>query len=121
MFCYLIRLTTRPERDEFSESVAEFMQRNRLKIDLKLQPCRPAAAAIRSGAPGGGVVTPSGCEGGGKLLQTPCTEFVAKELRTPEVDGVYAVSLKKVKSYYNYNKTTTYMKKQKAFFGFFQF
>ncbi len=61
------------------------MQRNRLKIDLKLQPCRPLRP--------GGTMTPGEVAVGGsnKSLQTPCTEFVAKELRTPEVDGVYAV------------------------------
>ena len=30
------RINLRPEKDEFSESVAEFMQRNKLKIDLPL-------------------------------------------------------------------------------------
>ena len=30
------KVTIRPEKDEFSESVAEFMQRNKLKIDLPL-------------------------------------------------------------------------------------
>jgi hypothetical protein len=34
------RVRVRPEKDEFSESVAEFMQRNKLKIDLPLI-CRP--------------------------------------------------------------------------------
>ncbi len=29
------RVTIRPERDDFSDSVAEFMQRNRLKINLQ--------------------------------------------------------------------------------------
>ena len=58
-----------PEKDEFSESVAEFMQRNKLKIDLPLI-CRPKLL--------------------GPSLQTPCTEFVAKELRTPEVDLIFS-------------------------------
>ena len=57
------RITHRPEKDEFSESVAEFMQRNKLKIDLPL--FRPNKF---------------------DSLQTPCSEFVSKELRTPEVD-----------------------------------
>ena len=63
-------MAIRPEKDEFSESVAEFMQRNKLKIDLPLI-CRP-----------GKLLGPS--------LQTPCTEFVAKELRTPEVDLIFS-------------------------------
>jgi hypothetical protein len=29
------RVTIRPEKDDFSDSVAEFMQRNRLKINLQ--------------------------------------------------------------------------------------
>ena len=63
------RVTIKPEKlDEFSESVAEFMQRNKLKIDLPLV-CRPRML--------------------GPSLQTPCTEFVAKELRTPEVDLLF--------------------------------
>jgi hypothetical protein len=49
--------------------VAEFMQRNKLKIDLPLI-CRPKLL--------------------GPSLQTPCTEFVAKELRTPEVDLIFS-------------------------------
>ena len=62
-------MTIKPEKlDEFSESVAEFMQRNKLKIDLPLV-CRPRML--------------------GPSLQTPCTEFVAKELRTPEVDLLF--------------------------------
>ena len=32
------RVTIRPERDEFSDSVAEFLQRNKLKIDLQFRP-----------------------------------------------------------------------------------
>ena len=63
------KVTIRPEKDEFSESVAEFMQRNKLKIDLPLI-CRPKLL--------------------GPSLQTPCTEFVAKELRTPEVDLIFS-------------------------------
>ena len=63
------RVTVRPEKDEFSESVAEFMQRNKLKIDLPLI-CRPKLL--------------------GPSLQTPCSEFVAKELRTPEVDLIFS-------------------------------
>ncbi len=63
------RVTIRPEHDEFSQSVAEFMQRNKLKIDLPLI-CRPKLL--------------------GPSLQTPCTEFVAKELRTPEVDLIFS-------------------------------
>ena len=54
------KVTVRPEHDEFSESVAEFMQRNKLKIDLKFKP-----------------VT-------GGSLETPCSEFLSHELRTPE-------------------------------------
>ncbi len=73
-------MTTRPERDEFSESVAEFMQRNRLKIDLKLQP-----GPLRAGG-----ITLHG-DGKGSLV-TPLTEFISKELRTPEVDGAQVVS-----------------------------
>ena len=88
----------RPERDEFAESVAEFMQRNRLKIDLPLfRPSRftsvPSSGqgALGSGAGGGGGSSGShgvhagsgGHEGG--TLQTPVTEFLSKELRTPEV------------------------------------
>jgi len=54
-------VTVRPEKDEFSDSVSEFMQRNKLKIDLQFRP------NIGS-------------------LQTPCTEFISKELRTPDAD-----------------------------------
>lgn len=61
------RVNVRPEKDEFSESVAEFMQRNRLKIDLPL-------------------VRPNKMD----TLQTPCAEFVAKELRTPDVDNIFS-------------------------------
>ena len=57
------KVSVRPEKDEFSESVAEFMQRNRLKIDLQFP--RPAP--------------------GTKML-TPCTEFLSCELATPEID-----------------------------------
>eukprot|EP00095_Tigriopus_kingsejongensis_P011180 maker-scaffold456_size166325-snap-gene-0.28 protein:Tk11180 transcript:maker-scaffold456_size166325-snap-gene-0.28-mRNA-1 annotation:"type i inositol- -bisphosphate 4-phosphatase-like" len=57
------RIAQRPERDEFSESVAEFMQRNKLKIDLPLFRHNKF-----------------------ENLQTPCTEFLSKELRTPDVD-----------------------------------
>ena len=55
------KVTVRPEKDEFSDSVSEFMQRNKLKIDLQFRP------NIGS-------------------LQTPCTEFISKELRTPDGD-----------------------------------
>ena len=55
------RVTVRPEKDEFSESVAEFMQRNKLKIDLKFKPLP------------------------GMSLQTPCSEFICSELQTPDV------------------------------------
>ncbi|XP_059080345.1 inositol polyphosphate-4-phosphatase type I A-like isoform X1 [Tigriopus californicus] len=57
------RIAQRPERDEFSESVSEFMQRNKLKIDLPLFRHNKF-----------------------ENLQTPCTEFLSKELRTPDVD-----------------------------------
>ncbi len=95
------RVRTRPERDEFSESVAEFMQRNRLKIELKLQPPRPrpgagalhgatgagASGGASGGAGAGGLMVGAATGtlmGDGKIaLQTPCTEFIAKELRTP--------------------------------------
>jgi len=81
----LFRLRVRPERDEFSESVAEFMQRNRLKIELQ-----PASAFLRVRPSNGG----GNCGVHGKLesLQTPCSEFLAKELRTPDVDAIYAGS-----------------------------
>ena len=54
------RINLRPEKDEFSESVAEFMQRNKLKIDLPL--VRPNKVSLG----------PIGCRGaaagaGGKL------------------------------------------------------
>ena len=64
------RVTIVPENDEFSQSVADFMAKNKMKIDLPLI-CRPR-----------GLLGPS--------LQTPCTEFVAKELRTPEVDLIFS-------------------------------
>ena len=32
------RVSVRPEKDEFSDSVAEFLQRNKLKIDLQFRP-----------------------------------------------------------------------------------
>ena len=57
------KVTIRPEKDEFSESVAEFMQRNRLKIDLQFP--RPVI---------------------GSKMMTPCTEFLSAELATPECD-----------------------------------
>ena len=49
------KITKRPEKDEFSESVAEFMQRNKLKIDIEAK---------------------HNCGTGS--LQTPCTEFICK-------------------------------------------
>ncbi|XP_023330385.1 type II inositol 3,4-bisphosphate 4-phosphatase [Eurytemora carolleeae] len=55
------RVSVRPEKDDFSDSVAEFMQRNRLKIDLQFRPSFGS-------------------------LQTPNTEFISKELRTPDPD-----------------------------------
>lgn len=61
------RIDVKPEKDEFSESVAEFMQRNKLKIDLPL-------------------VRPNKMDS----LQTPCAEFIAKELRTPDVDNIFS-------------------------------
>ena len=57
-------------QDEFSESVAEFMQRNKLKIDLKLNP---------------------GASAGSGPAHTPCSEFVRTELRTPEDARSYSV------------------------------
>ena len=63
------RVTIRPENDEFSQSVADFMAKNKMKIDLPLI-CRPRGLL--------------------QTLQTPCTEFVAKELRTPEVDLIFS-------------------------------
>ena len=57
------KVTIRPEKDEFSESVAEFMQRNRLKIDLQF-----SRSVI------------------GSKMMTPCTEFLSAELSTPECD-----------------------------------
>ena len=47
------RVSVRPEKDDFSDSVAEFMQRNRLKIDLQFRPSFGT-------------------------LQTPNTEFISK-------------------------------------------
>ena len=47
------KINKRPEKDEFSESVSEFMQRNKLKIEIETKP--------NSGS-----------------LQTPCTEFICK-------------------------------------------
>ena len=47
------KINKRPEKDEFSESVSEFMQRNKLKIEIEAKP---------------------GCGS----LQTPCTEFICK-------------------------------------------
>ena len=47
------RVSVRPEKDDFSDSVAEFMQRNRLKIDLQFRPSFGS-------------------------LQTPNTEFISK-------------------------------------------
>ena len=60
------RINVKPEKDEFAESVAEFMQRNRMRINLP-QINKPLFGS----------------------LQTPCTEFISKELRTPEVDAYY--------------------------------
>ena len=53
MFLEDNKITKRPEKDEFSESVSEFMHRNKLKIDIVSKP---------------------NCGS----LQTPCTEFVCK-------------------------------------------
>ena len=47
------KINKRPEKDEFSESVSEFMQRNKLKIDIEAKPSCGS-------------------------LQTPCTEFICK-------------------------------------------
>ena len=58
------RVTIRPERDEFSDSVAEFLQRNKLKIDLQFRPL--------------------------SSLQTPCSEFICSELMTPD-SGSFSV------------------------------
>ncbi|CAB4066700.1 unnamed protein product [Lepeophtheirus salmonis] len=96
------RVSIRPkEKDEFSESVAEFMQRNKLKIDLPLF-CRPGSSNISSnpnhvnGGNPGGLGNSNGSNNGHghgsnnnvrfETFQTPTTEFVSKELRTPEVD-----------------------------------
>ena len=49
----MLRVTVRPEKDEFSDSVAEFMHRNKLKIDLQFRPTFGS-------------------------LQTPNTEFISK-------------------------------------------
>ena len=52
------RINLRPEKDEFSESVAEFMQRNKLKIDLPLvRPNKVSLGPIgwRGAAAGAGV------------------------------------------------------------------
>ena len=57
------KINKRPEKDEFSESVSEFMQRNKLKIEIETKPSCGS-------------------------LQTPCTEFICKELRTPDTDQV---------------------------------
>ena len=46
----------RPEKDEFSDSVAEFMHRNKLKIDLQFRPTFGS-------------------------LQTPNTEFISKVIQ----------------------------------------
>ena len=54
------RVSVRPEKDEFSDSVAEFLQRNKLKIDLQFRPLISSS------------------------LQTPCSEFICSELRTPD-------------------------------------
>ena len=47
------KINKRPEKDEFSESVSEFMQRNKLKIEIETKPSCGS-------------------------LQTPCTEFICK-------------------------------------------
>ena len=47
------KINKRPEKDEFSESVSEFMQRNKLKIEIE-------------------------SKSSGGSLQTPCTEFICK-------------------------------------------
>ena len=75
------RVAVKPERDEFSESVAEFMQRNKMKIDLPPLFQRPSNGS--AGAPGS-VAGVAGL-GHGQQQQTPNTEFLSKELRTPEV------------------------------------
>ena len=77
------RVTVKPEKDEFAESVAEFMQRNRMRINLP-----KIATGGATGALCGGLV--SSASGGlkpllhGPTLQTPVSEFISKELRTPD-------------------------------------
>ena len=72
------------------------MQRNRLKIDLPLfRPARfassamPASAQPAIGSAGSIAGSHAGHAGSvgheGGTLQTPVTEFLSKELRTPEV------------------------------------
>ena len=51
------KITKRPEKDEFSDSVAEFMQRNKLKIDIE------------------------GIKHNCGSMQTPCTEFICKVIQ----------------------------------------
>ena len=80
------RVAVKPEHDEFSESVAEFMQRNKMKIDLPplfQRPSNGSAGAAGSVAMAG----VAGLSGHGQQ-QTPNTEFLSKELRTPEVQSL---------------------------------
>ena len=67
MFLEDNKITKRPEKDEFSESVSEFMQRNKLKIDIVSKP---------------------NCGS----LQTPCTEFVCKVNRAQIKMFIYSVA-----------------------------
>ena len=86
-FLEIYRITVKPEKDEFAESVAEFMKRNRMKINLPKINCTKTGMMKPFGF--GSLVT----HGHGSVWQTPCTEFISKELRTPEVsDSFYANS-----------------------------
>ena len=61
---FYFRVTVKPEKDEFAESVAEFMQRNRMRINLPqitMATVKPSMSSM-----------------------TPVTEFISKELRTPD-------------------------------------
>ena len=86
-FLEMNKITAKPEKDEFAESVAEFMKRNRMKINLPKINC--TKQGIMRPFAFGNLTNNSN----GSVWQTPCTEFISKELRTPEVsDNFYANS-----------------------------
>ncbi len=73
------RIDQRPEKDEFAESVAEFMKRNRIKFEpLPLVRTAGGVGGVGHGGVGGGHGAGGHVAANGTLLQTPCSEFLSK-------------------------------------------